>query len=149
MQRMGSSTRWPLSIEWLVGLIHNIKKSFDRIVSTLHWSEKVLVYCKCRTLKHIYLKNTEIQKPVLGQMHMTRVTTTITILHFRYVTAVRNTRYMGVRLADFVQFLSSVGVPPASLHVIGFSLGAEAAGFGGKELRRRGMLIGRITGKFS
>ncbi|XP_026321361.1 pancreatic triacylglycerol lipase [Hyposmocoma kahamanoa] len=63
-----------------------------------------------------------------------------------YITAVRNTRYMGVRMADFVQFLSSVGVPPASLHVIGFSLGAEAAGFGGKELRRRGMLLGRITG---
>ncbi|XP_063625575.1 pancreatic lipase-related protein 3 [Cydia splendana] len=63
-----------------------------------------------------------------------------------YITAVRNTRYMGARLADFVQFLERAGVRASSLHVIGFSLGAEAAGFGGKELRRRGLLLGRITG---
>ncbi|KAJ2945741.1 hypothetical protein O0L34_g584 [Tuta absoluta] len=63
-----------------------------------------------------------------------------------YRTAVRNTRYMGSRLATFVQYLNSVGVPPSSLHVIGFSLGAEAAGFGGKELRSRGITLGRITG---
>ncbi|KAI5638434.1 lipase domain-containing protein [Phthorimaea operculella] len=63
-----------------------------------------------------------------------------------YRTAVRNTRYMGSRLATFVQYLNSVGVPPSSLHVIGFSLGAEAAGFAGKELRSRGITLGRITG---
>ncbi|XP_049875823.1 pancreatic lipase-related protein 2 [Pectinophora gossypiella] len=63
-----------------------------------------------------------------------------------YVTAVRNTRYMGSRLATFVQFLNAVGVRPGSLHVIGFSLGAEAAGFAGKELKSRGLMLGRITG---
>lgn len=54
---------------------------------------------------------------------------------------------MGERLADFVQFLNSSGVPAGSLHVIGFSLGAEAAGFAGKILNRRGLRLGRITGK--
>lgn len=56
---------------------------------------------------------------------------------------------MGIRLADFVQFLNNLGVAASSLHVIGFSLGAEAAGFGGKELRKRGLRLGRITGKLT
>ncbi|XP_075980166.1 pancreatic lipase-related protein 2 [Anticarsia gemmatalis] len=63
-----------------------------------------------------------------------------------YITAVRNTRYMGRRLAGFIQFLDSVGVPVSTLHVVGFSLGAEAAGFAGKRLRSQGLVLGRITG---
>ncbi|KPI99875.1 PREDICTED: inactive pancreatic lipase-related protein 1 [Papilio xuthus] len=63
-----------------------------------------------------------------------------------YVTAVKNTRYMGVKLADFIQYLDSVGARASSLHVVGFSLGAEAAGFAGKMLKSRGLQIGRITG---
>ncbi|XP_037972759.2 pancreatic lipase-related protein 2 isoform X1 [Plutella xylostella] len=63
-----------------------------------------------------------------------------------YVSAVQNTRYMGVRLAKFIQFLSRAGVPPGSVHVVGFSLGAEAAGFTGKALREQGVRLGRITG---
>ncbi|KOB73714.1 Lipase [Operophtera brumata] len=63
-----------------------------------------------------------------------------------YVQAVQNTRYMGKRLATFIQFLETAGVPASSVHVIGFSLGAEAAGFAGKRLRARGIMIGRITG---
>lgn len=65
---------------------------------------------------------------------------------FRYITAVRNTMYMGNRLAQFIQFLETAGVPASSLHIIGFSLGAEAAGFAGKNLKARGVMIGRITG---
>ncbi|KAJ8712438.1 hypothetical protein PYW07_005280 [Mythimna separata] len=63
-----------------------------------------------------------------------------------YISAVQNSRYMGRKLADFVQFLDSAGVPAATIHVVGFSLGAEAAGFAGKHLRSRGLLLGRITG---
>ncbi|XP_034834902.1 pancreatic triacylglycerol lipase [Maniola hyperantus] len=65
-----------------------------------------------------------------------------------YISAVRNTRYMGMRLADFVEFLNSTGVPAKYLHVIGFSLGAEAAGFAGKILQSRDgkLKLGRITG---
>ncbi|XP_053610563.1 pancreatic lipase-related protein 2 [Plodia interpunctella] len=63
-----------------------------------------------------------------------------------YAAAVKNTRYMGQQLATFVEFLEREGIRASSLHVIGFSLGAEAAGFAGKELRRRGLRLGRITG---
>ncbi|CAK1555731.1 unnamed protein product [Leptosia nina] len=63
-----------------------------------------------------------------------------------YVSAVENTRYVAKRLADFIEFLDSAGVPVGTLHLIGFSLGAEAAGFTGKELKTRGLILGRITG---
>ncbi|CAK1587112.1 unnamed protein product [Parnassius mnemosyne] len=63
-----------------------------------------------------------------------------------YVTAVRNTRYMGTKLADFIQYMDSVGARASSLHIIGFSLGAEAAGFAGKILKTRGIQVGWITG---
>ncbi|XP_038222315.1 lipase member I [Zerene cesonia] len=63
-----------------------------------------------------------------------------------YISAVENTRYMATRLADFVQYLDSHGTPTSSIHIIGFSLGAEAAGFTGKELKQRGLTLGRITG---
>lgn len=65
----------------------------------------------------------------------------------RYITAVRNTRYMGRQLANFIQFLNGNGFPASSVHIVGFSLGAEAAGFAGKYLRSRGLLVGRITGE--
>lgn len=55
---------------------------------------------------------------------------------------------MGDQLAKFVQFLNGVDVKASSLHIIGFSLGAEAAGFAGKTLKRQGLMIGRITGTF-
>ncbi|XP_020284166.1 hepatic triacylglycerol lipase-like isoform X1 [Pseudomyrmex gracilis] len=62
-----------------------------------------------------------------------------------YVTAVRNTRLIGPYIARMVSWLDKQkAVPLSKIHVIGFSLGAEAAGFMGKALRPR--KIGRITG---
>ncbi|KAG7209826.1 hypothetical protein KM043_011435 [Ampulex compressa] len=62
-----------------------------------------------------------------------------------YVTAVRNTRIVGPYVARFVSWLDAKGAVPLSrIHVIGFSLGAEVAGFMGKALAPR--KIGRITG---
>ncbi|XP_043510132.1 pancreatic lipase-related protein 2 [Frieseomelitta varia] len=62
-----------------------------------------------------------------------------------YVTAVRNTRTVGPQVARLVNWLDAQGaVSLANLHVIGFSLGAEIAGFMGKALAPR--KIGRITG---
>ncbi|CAH4035432.1 endothelial lipase isoform X1 [Pieris brassicae] len=90
------------------------------------------------TLKNAYLST--------GEYNFVSVDWSRLVAFPWYVSAVQNTRYMGKRLADFIQFLNSAGVPAGSLHVIGFSLGAEAAGFTGKELKRRGLLLGRITG---
>ncbi|XP_076654929.1 pancreatic lipase-related protein 2-like isoform X1 [Halictus rubicundus] len=62
-----------------------------------------------------------------------------------YVTAVQNTRIVGPQVAKLVGWLDVMGaVPMASVHVIGFSLGAEIAGFMGKALSPR--KVGRITG---
>ncbi|CAL7933293.1 unnamed protein product [Xylocopa violacea] len=62
-----------------------------------------------------------------------------------YVTAVRNTRTVGPQVARLVNWLAAQGaVSLANLHVIGFSLGAEIAGFMGKTLAPR--KVGRITG---
>lgn len=55
-----------------------------------------------------------------------------------YVTAVRNTRIVGPQVARLVNWLDAQGaISLASLHVIGFSLGAEIAGFMGKALAPR------------
>ncbi|XP_076229837.1 endothelial lipase-like isoform X2 [Nomia melanderi] len=62
-----------------------------------------------------------------------------------YVTAVRNTKIVGPQVARLVNWLDSMGaISIPTLHVIGFSLGAEIAGFMGKALSPR--KVGRITG---
>ncbi|XP_050535816.1 pancreatic triacylglycerol lipase [Daktulosphaira vitifoliae] len=61
-----------------------------------------------------------------------------------YSHAVLNTRVVGQYLAHFIEYLVSKGFRLSKIHLIGFSLGAEIAGFTGKNLR-----IGklpRITG---
>ncbi|KAH0547393.1 hypothetical protein KQX54_019099 [Cotesia glomerata] len=62
-----------------------------------------------------------------------------------YVTAVKNTRRVGSHVAEMAKWLelnNAIKLP--KLHVIGFSLGAEVAGFMGKALGPR--KVGRITG---
>ncbi len=63
-----------------------------------------------------------------------------------YAHAVINTRTVGNYLSKFLNFIVSNGVPIKSIHLIGFSLGAEIAGFTGKD-NSFGKLP-RITGKF-
>lgn len=50
-----------------------------------------------------------------------------------YAHAVLNTPVVGLYLAKFVRFIVFHGVPIKSIHIIGFSLGAEIAGFTGKD----------------
>ncbi|XP_074107462.1 uncharacterized protein LOC141532827 isoform X2 [Cotesia typhae] len=62
-----------------------------------------------------------------------------------YVMAVKNTRRVGSHVAQMAKWLelnNAIKLP--KLHVIGFSLGAEVAGFMGKALGPR--KVGRITG---
>lgn len=55
-----------------------------------------------------------------------------------YITAVRNSRQVGAHVAGMVRWLETQNaVPMSQLHVIGFSLGAEVAGFMGKNLAPR------------
>ena len=53
------------------------------------------------------------------------------------------------QLADYILFLTEIGFlhGPEQVHLIGESLGAQIAGFIGKEIfKRTGKLIGRISG---
>lgn len=62
-----------------------------------------------------------------------------------YSHAVLNTRIVASYLAKFIEYLVSRGFYLSKMHLIGFSLGAEIAGFTGKNLK-----IGklpRITGR--
>ncbi|XP_043280757.1 pancreatic lipase-related protein 2 isoform X2 [Venturia canescens] len=62
-----------------------------------------------------------------------------------YITAVGNSRSVGPHVGKMVRWLEYHGaVPMSKLHVIGFSLGAEVAGFMGKSLAPR--KVARITG---
>lgn len=60
-----------------------------------------------------------------------------------YLQAASNTRVVGAELARLAAMLSDEGVIPLdTMHVIGHSLGAHAAGYAGKQLDGR---LGRIT----
>ena len=68
-----------------------------------------------------------------------------------YRQAAGNTRLVGVQTAELIRFLISSSPGSAGsidrFYIVGFSLGAQTAGYAGSYLRARGMRLGRITGK--
>lgn len=70
-----------------------------------------------------------------------------------YLQAAGNTRLVGAQVAELIRFLiSSESAPPDSakkFYIVGFSLGAQAAGYAGSYLWNKAeMSLGRITGTF-
>ena len=67
-----------------------------------------------------------------------------------YFQAAGNTRLVGAQTAELIRFLISTSSGSASsidrFYIVGFSLGAQVAGYAGSYLRARGMRLGRITG---
>ncbi|KDQ97822.1 Pancreatic lipase-related protein 2 [Zootermopsis nevadensis] len=64
-----------------------------------------------------------------------------------YFAAVQNCQVVGSYLARFLDYLDSKGFALTNVHVVGFSLGAEVAGFTGQHLRAgMGPRLPRITG---
>ncbi|XP_033636769.1 pancreatic lipase-related protein 3-like [Asterias rubens] len=60
-----------------------------------------------------------------------------------YMKSVQNIRVVGREVANLIQLMQDQeGLEPSTVHLIGHSLGAHAAGYAGKAIRR----IGRITG---
>ena len=67
---------------------------------------------------------------------------------FSYPQAVGNTRLVGVQVAELIKFLMNNTLNSAgSYYIVGFSLGAQIAGYAGANLRQHHHSLGRITGK--
>ena len=68
-----------------------------------------------------------------------------------YSRAARNTRPVGDQIGKLIKFLkdSTSGSPLLDnrFYIVGYSLGAHVAGFAGRFLRSKGMVLDRITGK--
>ena len=68
-----------------------------------------------------------------------------------YEQAAGNTRLVGVQIAELIRFLISSNSGSSSwaerFYIVGFSLGAQIAGYAGRHLKAEGMTLGRITGK--
>ena len=68
-----------------------------------------------------------------------------------YGQAAGNTRLVGVQIGELIKFIINSHGGSKDLadrfYVIGFSLGGQIAGYAGKHLRDRRMVLGRITGK--
>ncbi|KAM4039572.1 hepatic triacylglycerol lipase [Anomaloglossus baeobatrachus] len=66
--------------------------------------------------------------------------------HVHYPVAVQNARFIGLEIAEFLEWLeSSIQFPRSNVHLIGYSLGAHVSGFAGTYVNGSGK-IGRITG---
>ena len=64
-----------------------------------------------------------------------------------YFQAVGNARLVGAQVAYLLQNLyKELKLDFNKVHIIGFSLGGQIAGFAGHRLRDKGHLIARITG---
>ncbi|CAD7011803.1 unnamed protein product [Ceratitis capitata] len=63
-----------------------------------------------------------------------------------YTNAVDNLPVAARFIARFLRFLVANGYQTRHIHLIGFSLGAEVAGFAGKQLLEWGIVLPRITG---
>lgn len=67
------------------------------------------------------------------------------LCHVEYISAMKGVEIAGVALAEFVEWLVSLGVSIDKVHLIGHSLGAHVAGVAGSKILNG--KIGRITGK--
>ncbi|XP_040269818.1 hepatic triacylglycerol lipase [Bufo bufo] len=66
--------------------------------------------------------------------------------HAHYAVAVQNARFIGLEIAEFLEWLeSSTQFPRSNVHLIGYSLGAHVSGFAGSYINGSDKL-GRITG---
>ena len=65
----------------------------------------------------------------------------------QYARAVSNAELVGRLIGKALLSMVTLGTKPSDVHVIGFSLGAQVAGFIGETLKSSGLKLGRITGK--
>lgn len=63
-----------------------------------------------------------------------------------YGIAVSNVELVGRQLALIILDAIKLGIDPNTVHIFGFSLGAHIAGCASEMLKKRNILLGRITG---
>ena len=63
-----------------------------------------------------------------------------------YQAAVANTELVGRQLALILMDAMNLGGKPKDMHLVGFSLGAHVAGCASELLKKKNLLLGRITG---
>ncbi|XP_044017708.1 pancreatic lipase-related protein 2-like isoform X2 [Aphidius gifuensis] len=63
-----------------------------------------------------------------------------------YQAAVANTELVGRQLSLILLDAINMGTSPNKIHIIGFSLGAHVAGCASEVLKKKNLLLGRITG---
>lgn len=63
-----------------------------------------------------------------------------------YRQAVSNAELVGRQVAQLLLLMVSLGANASKMHVVGFSLGAQVAGYVGYTLQKAGLQLGRITG---
>lgn len=66
-----------------------------------------------------------------------------------YLRSASNAELVGRQAGRTLISMASMGTRPSDIHVIGFSLGAQVAGFIGETFKSNNMKLGRITGKTS
>ena len=64
----------------------------------------------------------------------------------KYRRAVENAELVGRQAGKILLRLIANGTHPSDIHVIGFSLGAQVAGFIGETFKQYGFKLGQITG---
>ncbi len=65
-----------------------------------------------------------------------------------YSQAAGNLRLVGAQISHLIEMMNKdLGLSFKKVHLIGFSLGAQGSGYAGRNLRRKGHTIGRITGE--
>ena len=65
----------------------------------------------------------------------------------QYARAVSNSELVGRLVGKALLSMVAMGTKLSDVHVIGFSLGAQVAGFIGETVKNSGLKLGRITGK--
>jgi hypothetical protein len=65
----------------------------------------------------------------------------------QYARAVSNAELVGRLVGKTLLSMVTMGTKPSDIHVTGFSLGAQVAGFIGETFKSSGLKLGRITGK--
>lgn len=63
-----------------------------------------------------------------------------------YQAAVANTELVGRQLSLILLDAINMGTKPSQVHIVGFSLGAHVAGCASEVLKKKNLLLGRITG---